>query len=207
MKAVDDCINAGARIMSLACGSFSQVQDNTFRAAYENGVLRVAAASNENYDSKEYPASYPSVMSVAALDNLDPKFLPYYKRAYFSNHYDQVEIAAPGLGVKLTVPGGDYRSWSGTRIKAILWSYERSWTAKKFAKSCLLQASIWQTEGVTSILDKEWFKCKMRSICSSREVETPQNAMECSTFQIASIKTILVTMLPTLNNVFVDGKL
>lgn len=144
MKAVNDCITAGARIisMSLAGGGFSQVEDNVFGTAYENGVLFVAAASNDNRDSKEYPASYSSVMSVAALEDVDQSFLPYYKRAYFSNYNDQVEIAAPGVAITSTVPGNDYRTWSGTSMAtphvagaaAILWSYNKTCTAKQIRK-------------------------------------------------------------------------
>lgn len=143
MKAVDDCINAGARIisMSLGGGDYNSVEANAFRTAYENGVLVVAAASNDNSDAKEYPASLESVMSVAALQDAEP----YYRRAYFSNFNKQVEIAAPGYSVKSTVPGNEYRSWSGTSMAtphvagaaALLWSYNQSCSAKQIRRILL----------------------------------------------------------------------
>lgn len=84
--------------MSLG-GSFSSQTENT---AFENlfatgNVLSVAAAGNDGNTRKSYPASYNSVISVAAIDS--NKAL-----ASFSQRNDQVELAAPGVSVLSTVP-------------------------------------------------------------------------------------------------------
>ncbi|HSM26302.1 MAG TPA: S8 family serine peptidase, partial [Anaerolineaceae bacterium] len=53
--------------------------------------------SNDGISTYHYPASYDSVISVAALDQ-------DYQIADFSQFNDQVELAAPGVGVLSTVP-------------------------------------------------------------------------------------------------------
>jgi len=83
--------------MSLG-GSFSStVESNAFQAAYDAGVLSVAAAGNAGNRTMSYPASYPSVISVAAVDS--NKLV-----ASFSQQNSQVELSAPGVGVLSTVP-------------------------------------------------------------------------------------------------------
>ena len=65
-------------------------------------VLLIAAAGNAGDSSYSYPASYDSVMSVAAVDsNLD--------HAAFSQYTDQVEISGPGEAILSTVTVGEGR--------------------------------------------------------------------------------------------------
>ena len=56
-----------------------------------------------------YPASYKTVISTAAVNiNED--------RAGFSETNDQVEISGPGVAVRSTWPGNNYRYSSGTSM-------------------------------------------------------------------------------------------
>jgi subtilisin family serine protease len=83
--------------MSLG-GSFSSTTENTaFQDAYNAGVLSVAAAGNDGSTRMSYPASYGSVVSVAAVDASKAV-------ASFSQKNSQVELAAPGVGVLSTTP-------------------------------------------------------------------------------------------------------
>ena len=83
--------------MSLG-GSFkSRFEETAFKDAYNAGVLSVAAAGNGGNTSYSYPASYSSVVSVAAVDS--NKVV-----ADFSQKNSQVELAAPGVSVLSTVP-------------------------------------------------------------------------------------------------------
>jgi subtilisin family serine protease len=85
--------------MSLG-GSFkSRTEDRAFAAAAERGVLSIAAAGNDGNTRKSYPASYNSVVSVAAIDSTKTV-------AGFSQQNDQVELAAPGVAVLSSVPVG-----------------------------------------------------------------------------------------------------
>jgi subtilisin family serine protease len=83
--------------MSLGGSLSSRTEDTAFQSAYKNGVLSIAAAGNGGNTRKSYPASYASVISVAAVDS--NKAL-----ASFSQRNDAVELAAPGVGVLSTTP-------------------------------------------------------------------------------------------------------
>lgn len=83
--------------MSLGGSFASSVESTAFQQAYDAGVLSVAAAGNAGNRTKSYPASYPSVISVAAIDSNK-------NIASFSQQNNQVELAAPGVGVLSTVP-------------------------------------------------------------------------------------------------------
>ena len=83
-----------------------------FADLYQNhGVLIVAAAGNSGTvnNIRSFPASYPAVVSVAAIDEND-------NRASFSQVNNQVEIAAPGVGVRSSLPNNNYAAWSGTSM-------------------------------------------------------------------------------------------
>lgn len=102
VAALDKCeTEGGAEIVSMSLGgSFkSRTEQRAFDRAYSRGVLSVAAAGNDGNNRKSYPASYDSVMSVAAVDSA-------LVVADFSQQNDQVEIAGPGVAVRSTVPMG-----------------------------------------------------------------------------------------------------
>jgi len=99
MAAALMCADNGAKIISMSLGGSSKAlpEQKTFDALYEEGVLSIAAAGNGGNDKDHYPASYDSVISVAAIDST-------YTVADFSQFSDQTELAAPGVGVLSTVP-------------------------------------------------------------------------------------------------------
>ena len=99
MDAANRCAAAGADIISMSLGGTrSNRQERiTFDNLYAAGILSVAAASNEGTTAYSYPASYDSVVSVAAIDES-------MQWADFSNFNDQVELAAPGVAVLSTLP-------------------------------------------------------------------------------------------------------
>lgn len=103
LAGVAACVSpeVGADVINMSFGSeaSSSAEEATFRAIADQGVVLVAAAGNSGTTAKSYPASYDSVISVAAVDaNKD--------RASFSQQNDQVELAAPGVDVLSTVPVG-----------------------------------------------------------------------------------------------------
>merc|ERR1712176_11519 len=76
--------------------------------------MGIAAAGNGGNSALSYPASYKSVMSVAAVDSNENK-------AGFSQYNEQTEISGPGVSVKSTVTGNSgstfsYASYSGTSM-------------------------------------------------------------------------------------------
>jgi serine protease len=75
--------------MSLGGGGDSHLLKEAINYAYGKGVVIVAAAGNSNQNAAGYPARYPRVISVSALDASGNKS-PY------SNFGAGVDIAAPG---------------------------------------------------------------------------------------------------------------
>ena len=86
--------------MSLSGSGSNNKEQQAFDELYAAGILHVAAAGNHQVEEPgvlHYPASYESVISVAALDaNLEI--------ADFSAQNEPVELAAPGVGVLSTLP-------------------------------------------------------------------------------------------------------
>jgi subtilisin family serine protease len=99
INALNLCRTAGAKVVSMSLGGDgpSVNEETAFNNAWSAGVLSVAAAGNGGTSAPHYPASYGSVLSVAAVDSTKTV-------AGFSQKNDQVDVAAPGVGVLSTVP-------------------------------------------------------------------------------------------------------
>lgn len=88
-------------------GGFSQALYDAIKALRDNGILFTAAAGNSSSDNDSkpfYPASYDlqNIISVAATDHND-------NLASFSNYgVTSVDVAAPGVNILSTLPGGSY---------------------------------------------------------------------------------------------------
>ncbi|HLL54639.1 MAG TPA: S8 family serine peptidase [Myxococcaceae bacterium] len=100
--AANRCASAGANVinMSLGGGRRSKTEERTFNKLWSQGVLSIAAAGNNGTTSLNYPASYPSVVSVGAVDSNKVA-------ADFSQKNAEVDVAAPGVAVLSTVPFAD----------------------------------------------------------------------------------------------------
>jgi thermitase len=77
----------------------------------ELGLVVVAAAGNEGREAERYPAAYPSVIGVGAVDRDGKRFSS-------SNRGAWVELYAPGVEVLSTVPGSAFAFGSGTSLAA-----------------------------------------------------------------------------------------
>lgn len=76
--------------LSLGCpGCWSATEEREYQAARDQGVLVVAAAGNDGTSTPSYPAAYPSVLSVGAVDVLR-------LREPYSNFGPTVDLVAPG---------------------------------------------------------------------------------------------------------------
>ncbi|NJL00213.1 MAG: S8 family serine peptidase [Spirulinaceae cyanobacterium SM2_1_0] len=92
-EAIKFAADHDATVINLSLGGAgeSKLLEEAVNYAYDRGVVVVAAAGNENRNSASYPARYPHVISVAALDSTG-------KKADYSNFGAGVDIAAPGGG-------------------------------------------------------------------------------------------------------------
>lgn len=75
------------------------------------GVVVVAATGNEGVAEPRYPAAYPSVIGVGAVDRAGA---PYAR----GNRGPSVELLAPGVEILSTVPGGSFAFGDGTSLAA-----------------------------------------------------------------------------------------
>ncbi|MFC6440989.1 S8 family serine peptidase [Bowmanella sp. JS7-9] len=100
VTAVNTCVNNGADVVNMSLGgpSSSTSEKNGLEAATAAGVLLIAASGNDGDASLSYPASYDTVMAVAAVDENG-------QHAEFSQYTPQVEISGPGEAILSTVAG------------------------------------------------------------------------------------------------------
>lgn len=100
----------GAHVINLSLGSTaacSAATQDAINYAWNKNAVIVAAAGNENRNSAGQPASCTRVVGVAATDSND-------NRASFSNYGLNVDIAAPGVGIRTTDLDGNYDTYNGT---------------------------------------------------------------------------------------------
>lgn len=100
-RAMLDCGSAGANVISMSLGGSdtSRVEFRVTEQLAQNNVLLIAAAGNDGNTAVSYPAGFPNVVSVAAVDSTKTQ-------ASFSQSNDDVELAGPGVDVLSTVPIG-----------------------------------------------------------------------------------------------------
>ncbi len=102
VNAIYSCRDNGANVISMSLGgtSSNRKEQKAFDSLYTAGILSIASAGNEQEETPgalSYPASYSSVVSVAAVD-------ASMNIASFSLQNSQVELSAPGVGVLSTIP-------------------------------------------------------------------------------------------------------
>ena len=141
-KAIIDAAEGGADVISMSLGGFSpfppKAQKDAIKYAIKLGATVVVAAGNSNDDARRYsPANIEGVIVVGAVDeNLN--------KARFSNVNTKLKmpIAAPGVNILSTIPGGSYQAYSGTSMATpmvagligILKSYQPDLTSKQIYK-------------------------------------------------------------------------
>lgn len=111
-RALDWCVSAGMDIISMSLGGPSDDQSirQAVKRCYDAGIVMVAAAGNYGRDyGVMYPAKYPEVLAVAAV-NLDK--LP----GDFSAYGMELDLAAAGVDVWSTWLSGGYVQLSGTSM-------------------------------------------------------------------------------------------
>jgi len=106
-------VDNGANIvtMSLGVDGPSATLQNQIEYASRNGVVTIAASGNSGSSMVSYPAAYPSVIAVGAIDSA-------LRRATFSNFGSGLDIMAPGVQIYSTRGGGGYQYLSGTSTAA-----------------------------------------------------------------------------------------
>lgn len=93
--------------MSLGVDGSSAVLRDAVAYASNRRVIMVAASGNSGSSYVSYPAAYPQVIAVGAVDMTE-------SRAAFSNYGSGLDIMAPGVQIYSTQGGGGYHYLAGT---------------------------------------------------------------------------------------------
>ncbi|MEM0237056.1 MAG: S8 family serine peptidase, partial [Desulfurococcus sp.] len=138
-EGIVEAVKAGAYILSMSLGSSSDssVLRDASNWAYQQGAIQVVAAGNSgdgnpSTDNVNYPARYPWVIAVAAVDSNG-------NTPSWSSDGPEVDVAAPGVNILSTYPNKQYAYLSGTSmatphvtgvvavIEAIRYAAGKSW--------------------------------------------------------------------------------
>ncbi|MFJ3924280.1 type VII secretion-associated serine protease mycosin [Streptomyces sp. NPDC090022] len=109
----------GAHVINLSLGDDSDAahheaaEDEAVQYALAKGVVVVASAGNggENGDHASYPAAYPGVIAVTAVDRRGRK-APFSTRSWYAT------VSAPGVDVVIADPDRAYYEGWGTSAAA-----------------------------------------------------------------------------------------
>lgn len=93
-QGIQAAINAGADIINLSLGGdgSNPLVHEVIAAGRAAGVVFLGAAGNEPLTTPTYPAAFPEVVAVTALDRNG-------QIAAYANHGDFVDVGAPGLSI------------------------------------------------------------------------------------------------------------
>ncbi|KAK1182529.1 type VII secretion-associated serine protease mycosin [Streptomyces sp. NBS 14/10] len=117
--AIDKAVDRHARVINISQDTVKPLQANNnleraINRALQNNVVVIASAGNDGIDGKvkkTYPAAYKGVLAVGSSDRNN-------ERAPFSQAGDFVGVAAPGVDMVSTVPGGGQCVDNGTSFSA-----------------------------------------------------------------------------------------
>jgi subtilisin family serine protease len=113
LKAMNLALAQQAKVMNLSfAGSADPLMQRAVGAAAGRGAIMVAAAGNNGHLAPPaYPAAYPEVIAVTAVDADDR----LYPKANIGGY---VALAAPGVDVLVPTPGNSRELESGTSFAA-----------------------------------------------------------------------------------------
>jgi subtilisin family serine protease len=113
MDSIDFALANNAKVLSLSWGTEtkSKFMERAFEYARSKGLIIVASAGNEPTGKPVYPAAFPTVIGVGALE-------PHGKTWENSNYGNFVSLYAPGFANMPVGYKGDPGMYAGTSISA-----------------------------------------------------------------------------------------
>ncbi len=110
IEALDWAIQNKIQVVNMSLGTSSDVTSfhDAVQRVNTSGIVQVAAAGN-NSGAVIYPAAYPEVIAVSAVDKTDTI-------ASWSSRGPEVDLAAPGVDIYSTYLSSTYKTLSGTSM-------------------------------------------------------------------------------------------
>lgn len=120
-KGIRYAVDHGANVINMSLGGTNATFNGTvadedaIKYALDRGVVLVASMGNDGAPptKKYFPAAYPGVIAVGAVDR---KLKPWKD----SNQGDYVSVAAPGVGIVSTDTGNAYQVTDGTSASSAI---------------------------------------------------------------------------------------
>jgi subtilisin family serine protease len=194
IAALDYSVAHGARISNdswVGAGNSTLLQAAIARAQAKGAIFVAAAGNNAvNTDvSPEYPADFPldNVVSVAATDQ-------YGHLASFSNYgATSVDLAAPGVSILSTLPGGNYGYYTGTSMAtphvtgviALVWGLRPEWNYH--------QVITWVLSTVHKLPGLQGKMVSGGMLDAGAAVKVPPRTTTTASVSVASVPTISPT--------------
>ncbi|WP_411078011.1 S8 family serine peptidase [Streptomyces sp. cmx-10-25] len=161
-EAIKAAVDSDAQIINISWASdyYSTNTREALQLANEKGKLVFAGAGNnaKKGNKLQYPAAYPEVVAVAAIDRNSVV-------ADYSQHGDHIDLAAPGSEIPVWCDKNlkSYCTENGTSIAtaiasasaALIWSMHPDWTANQVLRVMFESAARdddWQPGSVSSYL-------------------------------------------------------
>jgi len=112
-EGIVQAVDLGVQVINMSLGLYhnSQVVRDAVRYANDKGVLMVAAAGNDTFARLPYPAAYPEVLSVTAIDAGE-------RQALFPNQSERIDFAVPGVGILTAKDDSGTELFTGTSAAA-----------------------------------------------------------------------------------------
>ena len=109
IKALNWLVTLNVSVINISlAGPPNRLLETAIARVREKGILAIAAAGNGGPMSQPmYPAAYPDVVAVTAIDAKGRAFR-------LANRGEYVDIAAPGVNVRHALAGGGFGASSGT---------------------------------------------------------------------------------------------
>jgi len=108
-EGIQYAVDNGADIITMSLGveTSTTALRTAIEYAIDHRVVLTAAAGNDGSSTVSYPAAYPEVIAVGAIDSGS-------NRASFSNYGYELDIMAPGTNIFSTKPTDTYQYLDGT---------------------------------------------------------------------------------------------
>jgi subtilisin family serine protease len=121
-RGIVEAVDRGAQVINICLGTYgsSIAMEEAVKYAVLKGVAIVAATGNDGVEGVQYPARYDGVLAVSGVDATE-------RHLYFANRGEQVDLAAPGIGLSAAWGENRAAAFSGTSAAVPLVSGALAW--------------------------------------------------------------------------------